>query len=265
MPCPTRRLAAAALLAAAVMLPAAPAGAAPSTKSKACSLKAVSKKAKACKKAKPKAQPKVPVKVELLEGSQATVDVPAIPLPGGYVLPGMPVSRTVPISGRLSGSMPGYYLGKTNDITLSDAAITPGPVDILSDAACGGAPALRLNPASNVILDKGAPSAGKIYADGRVTASVRVLLRLAFDSRTGTACDSGLTTMGWAPTALPVTLAGKVETGKGLSALTLDAPPTPVTVSVCLTPGAAGAPCSTPPLGYPVTIAVHAVVKIAVG
>jgi hypothetical protein len=261
MPCPTRRLAAAALLAAAVMLPAAPAGAATPTK-KPCNAKAT-KKAKACKKAK--AQPNVPVKVDLLDGSQATVDVPAIPLPGGYVLPGMPVTRTVPITGGLNGSMPGYYLGKTNTITLKDAAITPAPVDILSDGACGGASALRLNPASNVILDDSAPSAGKIYADGRVTASVRVLLRLAFDSRTGSACDSGLTTMGWAPTTLPVNLAGKVETGKGLSALTLDAPPTPVTISVCLTPGAAGAPCSTPPLGYPVTIAVHAVVKIAVG
>jgi hypothetical protein len=265
---PTARLMAAALLACALALPATTASAATRpAPAKGCKAKPKAKKAKGCSKAKKKAvAAPTPVTVDLLDGSQATVDVAAIPLPGGVVLPGMPVTRTVPISGRLTGGIPGgYQLGRKNDIALTGGAIAPGPVDILSDAACGGAPALRLNPASNVVLDKAAPSMGAVFPDGRVTATVRVLLNLAFDSRTGTACDSGLTTMGWSPTALPVSLSGTVEKGTGLSRLTLDGPAVPVTVAVCLTPGEAGKPCGTPPLGYPVTIAVHAVVKIAVG
>jgi hypothetical protein len=230
-------------------------------------LKKAKKGKKRCvKKPKPKPPLATPVSVELLPGSQATVDVPAVPLPGGYVIPGMPVTRVVPISGTLKGSIPGgYRLGQDNDINLSEAAITPGPVDILSDPACSGAPTLRLNPVSNVVLDKTAPSAGKVFQTGKVTANVRVLLRLAFDSRTEAGCDKPLVTMGTSESVLPVALEGMVERATGLTALTLDGPAVPLTISVCLTPGAADQPCATPPVGYPVRLAVHAIVKIAVG
>jgi hypothetical protein len=182
------------------------------------------------------------------------------------VIPGTPVSRVVPISGTLKGSIPGgYQLGKDNPINLSEAAIVPGAVDILADQNCGGATALKLNPASTVALDKAAPSAGTVFQTGKVTANVRALLRLSFDSRNQTACSAPLVTMGTSETVLPVALEGNVERATGLTALTLDGPATPLTIMVCLTPGAADQPCATPPVGYPVKISVHAIVKIAVG
>ena len=223
-------------------------------------------KKKRCVKVKVKPAPATPVTVDLLDGSNATVEVPALPLPGGYVIPGTPVTRTVPISGQLKGAIPGgYQLGKDNPITLSDAAITPGPIDVLSDPGCSGEPILRLNPASNVTLDKTAPSGGKVFMSGKVAATVRALLHLSFDSRTSASCGAPLVTMGSADTVLPVSLEGTIQRETGLTALTLDGPAVPLTIAVCLTPGAAGQPCATPPVGYPVKIAVHAIVKIAVG
>src|SRR3954447_5849766 len=221
-----------------------------------------------CVKVKPKPKPDLstPVRVTLLDGSQATVEVPDLPLPGGYVIPGTPVSRVIPISGTLKGSIPGgYQLGKDNPINLTEAAIIPGAVDILADQHCGGATALKLNPASTVALDKTSPSAGTVFQTGKVTATVRALLRLSFDSRNQTACDAPLVTMGTSETVLPVSLEGTVQRATGLTALTLDGPPTPLTIMVCLPPGAADQPCATPPVGYPVKITVHTIVKIAVG
>src|SRR3954453_6310327 len=178
------------------------------SKSKKCPKGQTLVKAKKGKKGKKKQRcvkiktpPPTPVTVELLDGSHATVEVPDLPLPGGYVIPGTPVTRTVPISGRLKGGIPGgYRLGKDNAITLDDAAIAPAAIDILSDAACSGAPVLRLNPASTVGLATGAPSGGTVFRTGKVTATVRALLRLSFDSRTQAGCDKPLVTMGTAET-----------------------------------------------------------------
>jgi hypothetical protein len=222
---------------------------------------------KHCKKPKrkPKAAP-TPVTVDLLDGSAATVDIPAVALPGGFVLPGTPTQRTVPISGRLNGQLPGgYQLGKDNKIVLTGGTITPGPVDLLSDASCANAPVLRLNPASTVSLSKTTPSTGTVYADGRVTANVNAALRLAFDSRTETGCDKPLVTMGASESLLPVALTGQIAPATGLKALTLDGPAAPLTVAVCLAPGDPSANCTTPPAGYPVSIAVHVVVGISIG
>jgi hypothetical protein len=227
---------------------------------------------KKCAKAKPKPKPKknvapgTPVTIDLLDGSYATVTIPSVALPGGYVLPGTPVTRTVTISGRLHGLIPGgYQLGQDNNIVLSDAAITPAPVDLLSDPNCGGAPFLRLNPASNVVLDKSAPSAGKVYMTGKAAATVNALLRLSFDMRNETGCDKPFVTTGIAETLLPVSLEGMIQKETGLAALTLDGPPVQTTAHVCLTPGPADQPCAIPPAGYPITVQVHTIVRVSVG
>jgi hypothetical protein len=217
---------------------------------------------------KPKPAPEVstPVKVDLLPGSYATVDIPAVPLPGGYVIPGMPVTRTLPISGRLKGNIPGgYEIGKDNPVNLTEMNVAIGASDILSDPGCGGAGTLRLNPASKAMLDTATPSVGMVLQTAKVTSSVHALMRLAFDSRTQAGCDAPLVTMGSAETVLPVTLEGMIEKATGLTALTMDGPSVPLSVAVCLTPGAADQPCTTPPVAYPATIDIHVIVKIKVG
>jgi hypothetical protein len=265
---PLRGLLAAILVLSVFAAPVATAGAKP--KHKKCAqghkLKKVGKKRK-CVKSRPKPQQvSTPVTIDLLEGSQATVEVPALPLPGGYVIPGTPVARTVPISGTLKGAIPGgYRLGRDNPINLLDGSITPGPVDILADQGCSGNTVLKINPASTVTLDTAAKSSGTVFLSGKVTATVRALLHLSFDSRTQTACDAPLVTMGSSDTLLPVSLEGTIQKATGLTALTLDSPPVPLTVMVCLTPGAPNQPCATPPVGYPVKIGVHVIVKIRVG
>jgi hypothetical protein len=222
------------------------------------------------KKPKPKPVPKqpgTPVTVNLLDGSTATVDIPAVQLPGGYVLPGVPTSRTIALSGQLKGLIPGgYQIAKDNNVNLASAAIGLGAVDLLSDAACGGATVLHLNPSSYVSLGSAQPSVATLHTDGTITATVDVALNLAFDSRQGTGCGDPLTTMGNSTTTYPLTVAGKIEPGKGLASLELNtAAPVPVSVSVCLTPGAANAPCGTPPVAYPVKIGVHVITGIKIG
>jgi hypothetical protein len=219
---------------------------------------------------KPKAPaPKVntPVTVDLLDGSAATVDIPAVQLPGGYVLPGVPATRTIPLSGQLHGGIPGgYQIGKDNNISLNTAAIGLGAVDLLSDAACGGNAVLRLDPASNVTLADDQPSVATLHKDGTITAAVDVALNLAFDSRQTTTCGDPLTTMGMSTTRYALPVAGKIEPGKGLAALSLDTPsPVPVSVFVCLTPGAAASGCSAGPVAYPVKISVHVLTKVKIG
>jgi hypothetical protein len=244
------------------------AGARATSPGKGSCAKAKSKKGRACPK--PKKQPKplvvTPMTATLLDGSVATVDIPAVPLPGGYVIPGTPVTESLALAGVLHGGIPGgYQLNRDNTITLKDAAISLPPADLLKDPACGSASILRLNPVSNVVIDPATANAVLVKSSGDVAGKLGVRLRLAFDSRASAACDAPLTTMGTSESAFPVSLSGKIEKGTGLAALTLDAPPTPITVAVCLTPGAANAPCATPPVGYPVTITVHAVVKVAIG
>src|SRR4051794_40743391 len=64
-----------------------------------------------CVKVKPKPKPALWARVgaRCREGGRGGVEAPALPLPGGYVIPGTPVSRVIPITGTLKGSIPGGY------------------------------------------------------------------------------------------------------------------------------------------------------------
>jgi hypothetical protein len=218
-------------------------------------------KAHRCKAAK--AVPVTTVSVDLLPGSQATVEVPALPLPGGQTIIGTGVTEVVPLSGKLGGAVVGSVkLGKDIPVSLNSANIVPGAVNILSDPACGGAPTLRIDPASIVTIDPAHPTKAILgFKSATATATAYVKLRLAFDSRMSLACDAPLTPTGYSETPFAVKVSGKVGP-KGLLSLPLASDPTPVTIGVCLTPGAPDKPCTDAPAGYPVKIAVQLQVAI---
>ncbi len=201
--------------------------------------------------------PALKVTVNVLPGSVASIEVPARPLPGGQTLIGTGVTREVPLSGRLSGTVVGVVrLGQDIPVRLTKGSLAPAAVDVLSDPACGGTPTLRVNPASTVVLDKARTTRAVLRQTGRTTATAYVKLRLAFDMRTALGCDQPLLPMGAVETPFTVKASGAVGAG-GLTALTLDAPPTAATVLVCLTPGDPAKPCADAPAGYPVRIAVR--------
>jgi len=239
---------------------AAPAGAA----TRCTATRAAARHARARKCAVAKAAPVTTVSVDLLPGSQATVEVPALPLPGGQTIIGTGVSEVIPLTGKLGGAVVGALkLGQDIPVGLNSANIVPGAVDILNDPACGGAPTLRIDPASIVTIDPAHPTKAVLgFKSATATATAYVKLRLAFDSRMSLACDAPLTPTGYSETPFAVKVSGKVG-AKGLNALPLSSGPTPVTIGVCLTPGAPDKPCTDAPAGYPVKIAVQ--LQVAIG
>lgn len=203
------------------------------------------------------------VTVTLLPGSAASVEIPALPLPGGQVIIGAGVTREVPLSGRVDGvfARP-FRIGEDIDINFRSMKVRPGAVDILSDPACGGAPILRLNPASVVVLDKNRRTRGRLRHNGVASSTVNVILRLAFDSRTEAGCEKPLIPRGYAETPFRVRVSGKVGS-RGLVALPLESAPTWVSVAECLSVGAPDKPCAGGPTAYPVKITVRVLVRIS--
>ncbi len=240
-------------------------GGAHAAKRKRCATKKERRSAR-CRKARSKPKPRVPstvVTVDLLPGSAASIEVPALPLPGGQVLTGAGVTREVPLTGRLTGGFPGRItLGRDIAVALTGGTIVPAVVDVLGDPGCGGAPTLRIDPASTIGLDPAHPAKALLRTAGDATADATVKLRLAFDSRTALGCDAPLLPTGFAETTLALKLTGRVGT-RGLLELPLASAPTQATVAVCLVPGPPAQPCAQAPAGYPVTITVHLAVAIS--
>ena len=207
--------------------------------------------------------PKILVTATLLPGSGATVEIPALALPGGQVLTGTGVTREVPITGSISGLLAHRFrIGQNIDVNFDRANFKLGAVDILSDPSCGGAPTLRINPASVVTIDKTKPSHAVLKYSGVSSATASVNLRLAFDMRTEAGCDKPLVPAGYADTPFTDNLAGKVGP-RGLVALEMSSAPTTLSAGVCLYPGAPDKPCAGGLAAYPVKISVHVIVKIS--
>lgn len=214
-------------------------------------------------KAKTEPSPGVIVTATLLPGSYTNVEIPALPLPGGQVLTGTGVTRQIPMSGSISGPLVRRFrIGEPIHVSFNTAQFRFGAVDVLSDPACGGAPTLRINPASVVTIDKTKPSSAILRYSGIATAKANVMVRLALDMRTEPGCDKPLVTAGYADTAFTDELSGKVGP-RGLLALEMDSAPKTLTVFECLYPGAPDEPCAGGLTGYPVRVSVHVIVKIS--
>ena len=208
-------------------------------------------KTKKCVKVKV-AVPKIPVTVDLLDGSKAMLDT------------GQGVVHDVPLSGRLSGySLGKIVLTKPINVTLTGGEIKTGVADLLT-ADCNGAQVVsaRLNPASIVKLDTlRANTAALNPTTGAITSNVAVTIRYALDVLQSD-CTQPLVPSGYTDLPAAFTLRGQLNPKTGLSALELNSPTVPYSAGLCSTPGDPLQPCGGPLTQMPISIATHIVARV---
>jgi hypothetical protein len=199
---------------------------------------------------KPVRQGDTPVLVTVLDGSTATLD-----LGGGNV-------RTAPLGGTVRGVIAGgYRLSRDNAITLRAARVTVGSVALMSDGCPTAPAATSLLTAAG--LAPGAKAKAMFHRTGVVTVVAPVVLRTVLDVRPG-ACGNASVPTGYADTRLTLRASGRIVRGTGLTRLTLDSAPAPLTVQGCLAPGMPSSACSTAPVAVPVTLSTHLEVNVRI-
>jgi hypothetical protein len=240
-----------ALLAAAALVPAlaaAPAGA--KTKRVCKVVKVHGHKKRRCHRVKVKPT-RVPVTTTVLDGSNATIDF------GGTV-------RTVPISGKLTGYVPGKIrLGSDIRARLTGGSLSVAPTDFFSDG-CTSPVWARSDPATKILLDKSATNTATLGANGAISSDASVIIRAVLDTRPQNACDQPLAQTGYTDSKASVHLHGQVGQG-GLTNLQLTSDPYPLTLITCATPGAATLPCYGTPVTYQTTATVLLNVALSLG
>jgi hypothetical protein len=236
-----------AVLAIALLVPAVatvPAGAKTKRKCKVVNVHGHKKRKCHKVKAKPKPKPtRIPVTTTVLPGSQATLDF------------GNGIVRTVALSGKLTGYIPGkIHLGTDTKALLTGGSIAVAPTDIFSDG-CASPVWARSNPATTITLDPAKTSSATLAANGNVTADASVIIRTVVDARAENACDQPLVTSGYADSPAFVHLAGKVGDG-GLTSLQLTAAPYSLALNACMVAGDPAVLCAAAPVTYPTTATV---------
>src|SRR3954468_11012554 len=194
---------------------------------------------------------KVPVSVDFLDGSKATLD-----LGNGNV-------RDVPLTGHLTGFITGKIdLMKDTTVTLSGGEIKPGVADLLT-ADCKGTQVVsaRVNPASVVTLDPGYKNTATLKVNGSVSSSAYATIRYVLDVLPSD-CSQPLVPAGYSDLPASFNLTGHLEPKTGLSALALDSPAVAYTAGLCTTPGDPLQPCGGPLTQMPITIATHLVTRV---
>ena len=243
-----RRAAVLAVAALVLALASAPAGA--KTKSSRCKVvKIHGHKKKRCHRVKVKPI-RVPVTTTVLGGSYASIDF------GGAV-------RTVPISGTLTGYVPGKIrLGADIKARLTGGSLSVAPTDFFSDR-CASPVWARSDPAK-ILLDKTKANTATLAADGSISSNAGVIIRAVLDTRPQDACDQPLAQTGYTDSKASVHLHGRVGQG-GLTSLQLTADPYPLALITCTTPGTPALPCSGTPVTYQTTATVLLNVALSLG
>ena len=246
-----RRLVVLAVVALVPAVAAAPAGA--KTKRKCKIVKVHGHKKKRCHKVKVKPKPtRVPVTTTVLDGGSATIDF------------GNGIVRTVGISGKLNGYVPGTIkLGTDIKAILTGGSLAVAPTDFFSDG-CASPVWARSDPATTIMLDKTKTNTATLAANGAISSDANVIIRAVLDTRPQNACDQPLAQTGYTDSTAFVRLHGQVGQG-GLTNLELSADPYPLTLNACLTPGVASYPCAGAPVTYPTTATVLLKVGLALG
>jgi hypothetical protein len=241
-----------AVVAAAVLvaaLAAAPAGA--KTKLTCRTVKVHGHKKRRCHKVKVKPL-RVPVTATVLGGSSATIDF------GGGIV------RTVAISGKLNGYVPGTIkLGTDIRARLTGGSLSVAPTDFFSDG-CASPVWARSDPATTITLDRTKPNTATLAANGSITSDANVIIRAVLDTRPQDACDQPLAQTGYSDSTAFVHLHGQVGQG-GLTSLELTADPYPLTLNACMTAGVPAYPCAGQPVRYQTTATVVLKVGLALG
>jgi hypothetical protein len=241
-----------AVLALALLVPAvatAPAGA--KTKRVCKVVKVHGHKKRKCHRVKVKPL-RIPVTTNVLDGSTATLDF------------GNGVVRTVSLSGKLTGYIPGkIHLDSDTKAILTGGSIAVAPTDFFSDG-CASPIWARSDPATTIRLDKTKTNSATLHSSGAITSNANVIIRAVLDTRPENACDQALATTGYTDSTAFVQLHGQVGAG-GLTSLELTADPYALTLNACMTPGVATSPCAGAPATYPTTATVLLKVGLALG
>jgi hypothetical protein len=241
-----------AVLALALLVPAvatAPAGA--KTKRVCKVVKVHGHKKRKCHRVKVKPL-RIPVTTNVLDGSTATLDF------------GNGVVRTVSLSGKLTGYIPGkIHLDSDTKAILTGGSIAVAPTDFFSDG-CASPIWARSDPATTIRLDKTKTNSATLHSSGAITSNANVIIRAVLDTRPENACDQALATTGYTDSTAFVQLHGQVGAG-GLTSLELTADPYPLTLTAGKTPGLATSPCAGAPATYPTTATVLLKVGLALG
>jgi hypothetical protein len=254
VPTPRRHLSllALALAVALLALPVAAGGAAPAAaKHGKCRKGYVRNKRHRCVKKRTAKPVTTKATTTLLPGSQATIDF------------GNGVVRTIPLSGTVGGVIPGpIHINSDTTVNLTQGQITPAPTDVFTDT-CPSPALVASDPASTITIDPSKKSTATLHANGDVTATTNVLIRLALDDRQ--TCGQPPFTTGYTDNPATVPLSGHVTPAGGLSNLELDSTPYPLTLAACTTAGAPTTPCAGTPTTYNTTATVKLLVKISIG
>ena len=194
-----------------------------------------------------------PVTITILDGSKATLDFGAF-------------QRDAPITGGLKGFVPGgINLSADSQVTLTSGELRLLPTAVFIDDDCDGevSAAIRTGDPTRVLLDKSRTSTSTVFANGTVTStayvSVRVPLELRNDDQ---GCHIPYITTGYSEFKQTFFLKGKLDPKLALSKLKLVSAPDPIDVPVCLSPGPATSPCNGFEIPLPIMISTTLYVSI---
>jgi hypothetical protein len=176
-----------------------------------------------------------PVKINLLDGSEALLDF------GSF-------QRVTKLTGEFKGFVAGgFQLSRDNQITLTGGALSMAPTDVFIDDDCGGqvSASIRTGSPATVRLDPTRKSVSTVLASGNITTTAYTIIRLPLELRNDDGgCNQPYITTGYTDMKKTFFLSGKIESSTGLTRLSLKAAAEPFDVDGCITPGPSTAPCS---------------------
>jgi hypothetical protein len=196
-----------------------------------------------------------PVKIQVLDGSAATLDFGAF-------------QRVAPVSGTFKGFVPGKLtIGTDIQVNLTGGSLQLGQTSVFIDDECNGqvSPAIRTGRPTLISLDATKQSTSTLLKSGTATATAYTLIRLPLELRNGeVGCNKPYITTGYREFQQTFFLRGKVDAG-GLTHLVLTSAPTPIDVEACLAPGAPTQPCNGFAIPLPIIVSTKLVVAIDLG
>jgi len=174
------------------------------------------------------------------------------------------ITRTVGLSGKLTGYIPGTInLKADTKAFLTGGSLSVAPTDFFSDG-CASPVWARSDPATTITLDKTKTNTATLHTSGLIESDANVIIRAVLDTRPENACDPALAPTGYTDSTAFVHLHGQVGSG-GLLSLELTADPYPLTLNACMTPGTPAYPCAGTPTTYQTTATVLLKVQLSLG
>lgn len=194
-----------------------------------------------------------PVTISMLDDARAILDF------GAFV-------REAPVRGSLKGYVPGgIKLGTDFQIILTSGTLKLDPTAVFIDDDCNGqvSAAIRTGDPTNVALNKARTSTSTVLADGTVTATAYVDIRVPLELRNDdTGCNSPYITTGYSSFPMTFFLKGKLDPKAALSRVKLTSAPDLTDVPVCLSPGLPTEECNGFEIPLPIQISTQLYISV---